>query len=224
MPERKEDWMKLKTFAVLGLGKYGKGVADELMNRGAEVLVVDRDEELIRQYAGRYTQAVAADLTDVNAIRELGLGSMDAVIVTMAQNLEACIMCVMIAKESGVRTVIVKAETPRKGEILQRIGADRVVFPERESGIRTAFRLMSHDVIQFFDLSSELFFVEMVPKDAWVGHTLAELNLRSRHGINVIAARRGLSVEIVNDPSTVVKKDEPLLIVVEKKALEALDI
>ena len=105
---------------MLGLGKFGIGVADELMERGAEVLVVDRNERLIEQHAGKYTQAVIADLADVEQIKELGLGNMDAVIVSMAQDLEASIMCVMIARESGVHRIIAKAENTRKGEILHR--------------------------------------------------------------------------------------------------------
>ena len=214
--------MKQKAFAVLGLGKYGKGVADELMARGAEVLVADKNRELIEQNAGRYTQAVTADLTDVTAIRELGLGDMDAVIVTMAQDLEASIMCVMIAKECGVRRVIAKAETPRKGEILKKIGADRIVYPERESGIRTAFRLMSRDIIQFFDLSSELAFLEIKPRDEWEGRSLSDLSLRAKYGINVIAVRKGENVRAINDPSTIIRKNEPLLVVMQKDDFEKL--
>ena len=151
--------MNKKAFAVLGLGKFGIGVADELMERGAEVLVVDRNERLIEQHAGKYTQAVIADLADVEQIKELGLGNMDAVIVSMAQDLEASIMCVMIAKESGVHRIIAKAENTRKGEILKKVGATQIIYPEQESGARTALQLMSRDILQFFDLSSDLVFV-----------------------------------------------------------------
>ena len=215
--------MNKKAFAVLGLGKFGIGVADELMERGAEVLVVDRNERLIEQHAGKYTQAVIADLADVEQIKELGLGNMEAVIVSMAQDLEASIMCVMIARESGVHRIIAKAENTRKGEILKKVGATQIIYPEQESGARTALQLMSRDILQFFDLSSDLVFVEMIPRKEWEGKVLSELKLRPRYGINVVAVRKSEKVQPVNNPDIVIRKEEPLLIVISKEQLEKLE-
>ena len=215
--------MNKKAFAVLGLGKFGIGVADELMERGAEVLVVDRNERLIEQHAGKYTQAVIADLADVEQIKELGLGNMEAVIVSMAQDLEASIMCVMIARENGVHRIIAKAENTRKGEILKKVGATQIIYPEQESGARTALQLMSRDILQFFDLSSDLVFVEMIPRKEWEGKVLSELKLRPRYGINVVAVRKGEKVQPVNNPDIVIRKEEPLLIVISKEQLEKLE-
>ena len=216
--------MNKKPFAVLGLGKFGRGVADELAERGAEVLVVDRDERVIEQNASKYTQAIIAELTDENEIRQLGLGNMDTVIVCMAENLEASIMCVMAARESGVHRIIAKAENQRKGEILKKVGATRIVYPERESGIRTAFQLMSRDILQFFDLSSDLVFVEMEPRKEWDGKKISDLELRSKYGINVIAIRRGEKVQTVINLDTVIRKEEPLLTVISKENLEKLEL
>jgi len=215
--------MKTKTFAVLGLGRFGMGVADELMDKGAEVLAVDRDERLIEENARKYTQAVIADLTDADEIRQLGLGSMDAVIVAMSENLEASIMCVMMAKESGVHRVIAKAGNRRKGEILKKVGADQIVFPEQESGIRTAFQLMFHDVLRFFDLTSDLVIVEMEPRREWCGKTLCELDLRKRYGINVIAFRKEDKVFDVSSENMMIQKGETLLIVMTKENLEKFE-
>ena len=208
---------------MLGLGKFGIGVADELMERGAEVLVVDKNERLIEQHAGKYTQAVIADLADVEQIKELGLGNMEAVIVSMAQDLEASIMCVMIARESGVHRIIAKAENTRKGEILKKVGATQIIYPEQESGARTALQLMSRDILQFFDLSSDLVFVEMIPRKEWEGKVLSELKLRPRYGINVVAVRKSEKVQPVNNPDIVIRKEEPLLIVISKEQLEKLE-
>ena len=215
--------MKSKTFAVLGLGRFGMGVADELMDKGAEVLAVDRDERLIEENARKYTQAVIADLTDADEIRQLGLGSMDAVIVAMSENLEASIMCVMIAKESGVHRVIAKAGNRRKGEILKKVGADQIVFPEQESGIRAAFQLMFDDVLRFFDLTSDLVIVEMEPHREWCGKTLFELNLRKRYGINVIAFRKDDKVFDVSSENPIIQKGETMLIVTTKENLDKLE-
>ena len=215
--------MKQKAFAVLGLGSFGMGAANELTERGAEVLVVDRNERLIEENAKRFTQAVIADLTDPEAIGQLGLGSMDAVIVDMSQDLEASIMCVMVAKEKGVHRVIAKAENKRKSDILKKVGADQIVFPEQESGTRTAFQLMFPDILRFFDLSSDLVIVEMQPREEWCGRTLLELELRKKHGINVIAFRRGDKVYDVRSESDMIRSGESMLIVTSKENLEKLE-
>lgn len=215
--------MKQKAFAVLGLGSFGMGAANELTERGAEVLVVDRNERLIEENAKRFTQAVIADLTDPEAIGQLGLGSMDAVIVDMSQDLEASIMCVMVAKEKGVHRVIAKAENKRKSEILKKVGADQIVFPEQESGTRTAFQLMFPDILRFFDLSSDLVIVEMQPREEWCGRTLLELELRKKHGINVIAFRRDDKVYDVRSESDMIRSGESMLIVTTKDNLEKLE-
>ena len=215
--------MKQKAFAVLGLGSFGMGAANELTERGAEVLVVDQNERLIEENAKRFTQAVIADLTDPEAIGQLGLGSMDAVIVDMSQDLEASIMCVMVAKEKGVHRVIAKAENKRKSDILKKVGADQIVFPEQESGTRTAFQLMFPDILRFFDLSSDLVIVEMQPREEWCGRTLLELELRKKHGINVIAFRRGDKVYDVRSESDIIQSGESMLIVMTKDNLETLE-
>ena len=216
--------MKQKAFAVLGLGSFGMGAANELTERGAEVLVVDRNERLIEENAKRFTQAVIADLTDPEAIGQLGLGSMDAGIVDMSQDLEASSMCVMVAKEKGVHRVIAKAENKRKSEILKKVGADQIVFPEQESGTRTAFQLMFPDILRFFDLSSDLVIVEMQPREEWCGKTLLELELRKKHGINVIAFRRGDKVYDVRSESDMIQSGESMLIVMTKDNLETLEV
>ncbi len=218
--------MNRKTFAVLGLGKFGRGVADGLAERGAEVLAVDKDERVVEQNASKYTQAIIADLTDSDEIQQLGLENMDAVIIGMSENLEASIMCVMAARECGVKKIIAKVESQRKGEILKKIGATDIVYPERESGTRTAFRLLSRDIMQFFDLSSDLVFVEMVPLKEWDGRKLSELELRVRHGINVIAVRRGEKVHPITHfdaKEMVIHREEPLLIVISREELDKLE-
>ena len=215
--------MKNKTFAVLGLGNFGMSVADELMAGGAEVLVADRNEQLIEENAGRYTQAVIADLKDADEIQQLGLGNMDAVIVCMSQDLEASIMCVMIAKENGVHRVIAKAKNNRISKILKKTGADLIVFPEKESGIQTACKLLSRDILQLFDLTSDLVIAEMMPHKKWCGKTLSELNLRAKYGINVIAFRKGDKVQEISYNDKVIEDDEPLLVVATKENLEKLE-
>ena len=215
--------MRKKTFAVLGLGNFGMSIADELMKRGAEVLVADKNVQLIEENASRYTQAVIADFTDVDEIRQLGLGNMDAVVVCMSQDLEASIMCVMVAKESGVHRVIAKAENERKSVILKKVGADRTVIPEQESGIRTAFQLLSGDELKYFELTDNLVIAELEPRREWSGKMLSELDLRKKYGINVIAVRKGGRMKEVLSPETIIGNGEMLLIVTDKENLERLE-
>ena len=126
--------MAKKSFAVLGMGRFGRGVALALAQNGEEVMIVDKIGENIDQYASQVTYAIVADLADEEAVQDLGLGNMDAVIVAMGMDLEASILSVMIAKESGAKEVIAKAKSRRMGEILLRVGADRVIYPEEEMG------------------------------------------------------------------------------------------
>ncbi|MBO4389289.1 MAG: TrkA family potassium uptake protein [Lachnospiraceae bacterium] len=207
----------MKSIAVLGLGKYGSAVADALMEGGAEVMVVDYNEDLVDRYSDRVTHALIADLSDAKAVAGLGIGNMDAVVVCMAMDLEASIISIMVAKEQGVPLVIAKARSRRMGEILKKIGADQIVYPEEESGNRTARKLITSDFLEFFDLSDDLCIIEMVPKEQWVGQSLKALNLRGKFGINVVAIRNGERVNAVINPDRPLEKSDSLLMVVNKE-------
>ena len=136
--------MKLKqTYAVFGLGRYGKAVAKELVKSGAEVLAVDRNEIVVNAAAAELPYCKCADVTDPEVIRQLGIASIDVVIISMASNLEACVLVTMLCKEIGVKTVIAKCSSEMNCKILSKVGADRVVFPERDSGVRLAKNLLS---------------------------------------------------------------------------------
>lgn len=211
-----------KSFAVIGVGRFGSSVALSLMESGAEVLIVDNNAERVNDLADRVTCAITADVSDPEAMKNLGLSNMDAVVVAMAQELEASIMSVMLAKEQGVPVVIAKARNARMGDILQRVGADRIVYPEFESGIRTAKKLISSDFLEFFDLSENISLVEMLPKPSWVGHTLKELNLRRKYNVNVIAIKSNQEIVGTVNPDEPLKAENPILVTVDKKNLKKL--
>ncbi len=213
--------MKMKSFVVFGLGKFGQAVADKLMEGGADVMVVDSDEAIIEQYSTKATSAICADLTEASSIQALGVSNMDCAIIAMSMNLEASIMCVMISKESGVSHVAAKASSARMGEILKKVGADEIIFPEEESGYRTAKSLLSNNFLDFFDISEEISIVEIKPLKSWVGHSLRELNLRKKFGVNVIAIRDGEFKEYI-DPELPLKADVPLLVMVHNKNLHKI--
>ena len=214
--------MKYNSFVVFGLGKFGQAVADKLILSGADVMVVDNDEDIIESYSAKATTAIVADLTDPAAIKALGISNIDCAVVAMGMSLEASIMCTMISKECGVKWVVAKSGNARMGAVLTKVGADEIVYPEEESGIRTAKGLISSNFLEYFELNDDICLVEMAPKDKWVGKSLKELNLRKKYGINVVAIKDGIVKEYV-DPDEPLRGNNPLLILIHKKNLEKLD-
>jgi len=214
--------MKYTSFVVFGLGKFGQAVADKLIDAGADVMVVDNNEDVIESYSSKATSAIEADLTDPAAIKALGIANIECAVVAMGMSLEASIMCTMVAKESGVKWVVAKAGNDRMGAVLSKIGADEIIFPEEESGIRTARGLLTNNFLEYFEVSDEICLIEMLPKEKWVGKSLKELNLRKKYGLNVVGIRDGVVNEFV-DPDVPLKKDETLLILIHKNNLSKLD-
>ncbi|SDB58292.1 TrkA family potassium uptake protein [Butyrivibrio sp. INlla16] len=214
--------MKYNSFVVFGLGKFGQAVADKLIESGADVMVVDNDADIIDSYSAKATTAIEADLTDPAAIKALGISNIDCAVVAMGMSLEASIMCTMISKEYGVKWVVAKSSNERMGSVLSKIGADEVIYPEEESGIRTARGLISSNFLEYFEVSDDICLIEMLPKEKWVGKSLKELNLRKKYGINVVAIKDGVVNEYV-DPDVPLKAKEALLMLIHKKNLSKLD-
>ena len=206
--------MKLKqTYAVFGLGRFGKAVAKELVKSGAEVLAVDRNELVVNAAAAELPYCKCADVTDPEVIRQLGIASIDVVIISMASNLEACVLVTMLCKEIGVKTVIAKCSSEMNCKILSKVGADRVVFPERDSGVRLAKNLLSSGFVDMIELSKDISMVEMEVKPEWEGKTLIELNLRKKYSVNVVAIIRGSEINTLIDPEKPLSKDETLIVI-----------
>lgn len=181
-----------KSYAVLGLGKFGKSVALNLMKDGAEVLAVDQKEELVRDIVDYVTCcSCCADVTHMEVMNSIGLEGNGWACHATAESLEASVMALMIAKEIGVPYILAKADGRLKGEILKRIGADEVVYPEEEMGARTAYNLVSGKVMDLFDLSSKTSIVEIHLKKGWVGKNLRQLDIRGKYNINVVAIHSG---------------------------------
>jgi len=212
-----------KSVVVFGLGQFGKSLALNLSSAGADVMAVDRDEELVSSIAGEVTQAKVADLENADAIKELGIGNMDVAVVAIASNLTASILSVVISKEEGIPYVIAKCSNDRMGTILLKTGADKIIFPEAEMGARTARVLTSTDFLDFFSIDDNLCVVEMKPRADWIGKSLKQLNLREKYNINVAAVRSHNELHATFDPNKPLKENSDLLIVVERKSLNNLN-
>ena len=202
-----------KTYAVFGLGRYGYAVAKELVQSGAEVLAVDINEQLVNSAVLDIPYCKCADITSPEVIKQLGISNMDVVIVSMASNLEASVMAIMHCKAAGVKTVIAKCANEMHKNILSRVGADKVVFPEYESGVRLAKNLLSSGFVDVVELSNEVSIVELEVKPDWVGKTLTDLHLRKRFGLNVIAFRMNDSLQLSIDPLLKLSKDMKLVVI-----------
>ena len=211
-----------QTYAVFGLGRYGRAVAKELVKNGVEVLAVDMDEELVNSAVTEIPYCRCADVTDAEVIKQLGIANIDVVIIAMATNLEASVMATMLCKENGVKTVIAKCANEMNYKILSKVGADRVVFPESESGIRLAKNLLSSGFVDIIDLSEDASMIELEVREEWVGKSLLELNLRRKYSINVVAIVREEEVCINIEPEKPLEKSMKLIVIANVSKLSKL--
>lgn len=211
-----------KTYAVLGLGRYGTAVAKELVENGKEVIAVDRNQKNVNDAAAYLPVCKCADVTDAEVLAQLDIGSVDTVIVCMASNLEASVMAVTLCKEAGVKTVITKCANEMHQKILLRVGADYVVFPENESGIRLAKNLVSSGFVDMISLSKDVSVVEIDVKAEWCGKNLIELNLRKKYGFNIVAIKKGGKVNVNVNPEQVLDSETTLIVIANTTKLGRL--
>ena len=211
-----------KTYAVFGLGRYGTAVAKELVDNGMEVIAVDHNERNVNAAAMDLPICKCADVTDPDVIRQLGIANVDVVIIAMASNLEASVMAVALCKEVGVKTVIAKCANEMHQKILTRVGADKVVFPENESGIRLAKNLLSSGFVDMVSLAKNVSMIELDVKPEWVGKNLIELNLRKKYSINVVALRQDDAVSVDIDPHAALMEGDKLIVIANTEKLGKL--
>ncbi len=211
-----------QSYAVFGLGRYGRSVARELVRSGAEVLAVDRNEAVVNGLIGELPLCKCADITDPEVFKALDIGGMDVVIIAMAENLEAAVMATMLCKEAGVPQVIVKCANEMHCRILSKVGADQVVVPEYESGTRLAKNLLSAGFIDMVDLAENISVLHFDIRPEWIGKTLTELNLRKKYGINVVAMEQGGKVSTEIDPTLPLQKEMQLIIIADPAKLKKI--
>jgi trk system potassium uptake protein TrkA len=181
--------MERKQFIVIGMGRFGQSVARTLTSMGKEVLAVDKDEEHVNDIAPHVTHAVQADATDEKALNALGLRNFDVALVTIGDDIQSSILVTLLCKEMGVHHVVAKAQTELHAKVLLKIGADRVIFPERDMGVRLAHNLAAANVIDYIQVSDELRVLEIGVTPSWAGKSLIDLDFRKKYGVNVIAIK-----------------------------------
>lgn len=210
----------MKSYCVIGLGRFGLNLSKELIKLGHEVMVIDKDKNALKQVTDLATYAIEANVLNEAALREAGIGNYECVIVGTAEEPQVAIMATMIAKESGVPMVVAKASDDLHARVLKRVGADKIVFPEKESGIRLAHLLGSKGIVDFIPLDEGVSIVEMVPKKEWWDKTLLELDLRRKYKISVIAIKNGGRVNTVPQAESKITRHDTLIVIGESADIE----
>lgn len=215
--------MKARQFAVIGIGRFGASVAAKLYEMGYDVLAIDTSESRIDGIVDRVTHAVVADSTSETALKSLGISNFDVVIVAIGQDIQASILTTLVLKEMGVKQIVTKALTEQHGKVLQKIGSDRIVFPERDMGIRVANNLAVTNVLDFIELSPDFSIVEFIATDEMVGKSLKELDLRARFGVNVLAIRTAdKNISVSPSASDKIEAGDLLIMVGENTSLQRM--
>ena len=213
----------MKSYVVIGLGRFGTELATRLYARGEEVMVIDTDEQLIDKIADRVTRAVAADARDLDVLTKLGVENFDHAVVAVGSDLASSALITMNLKSLNVPYILCKAHDDTYREILERLGANKVIIPEREVADKLALGMTQAGVMEYIELSQEFGIVEMEPIAEWVGKTIRELELRTRYGVNVIAVRsEGDAIKIPPDIDTPLPEDVVMVMLGKYEMFESL--
>src|SRR5699024_3809652 len=186
----------IRDFAVIGLGRFGGSICKELSEEGMQVLAIDMNEERINQYKDIASYAVIADSTNETALRELGIDSIDHVIIAIGDNIQASILTTAILTDLGIKKITVKAQNDHHERILEKIGAHQVIHPERHMGRRIAHSIISNNILDYLDLSEQHSIVEVKASDKMIGKTLLQLDIRVHYGCNVVAIKQGSNINV----------------------------
>lgn len=215
--------MKTKQFVIFGLGRFGISLATTLAEAGYEVMVVDKSEEAIQEIAAIVTHAVQADAADIDTLKSLGIRNFDVAVVAIGKDIQSSIMTTLLLKELGIPYVIAKASSEIHERVLKKIGADRIILPEQEMGMRIATNLISGNILDYIQLSSEFSIVEIAILPEWRNRTIIEIDPRGVYGINVIAVQRKGNIEISPTPDFIIEPEDLLVVVGSNKQLQLLE-
>lgn len=215
--------MSSKQFVIIGLGRFGASVAKTLYALGHDVLAIDSNEDLVQEISDSVTHAVQMDATDENALRTLGIRNFDVAVVTIGANIQASVMATLLVKDMGIKYIIAKGNSDLHAKVLYKIGADRVILPEKDMGIRVAHNLVSSSILDYIELSPDYSIIEIESPKEWHGKNMKDLSLRSKYGINVMAIKRHNEVNISPDASDIIEKDDIVVAIGSAEDLTKLE-
>lgn len=210
----------MKSYFVIGLGRFGTEVARKLYELGCEVLVVDKDSDLVQQISQDVTQAVVADARDKDVLRALGAKSFDCAVVAIGDNLADSVLATMNVKELGIPRVVCKASDETHRQVLLKLGADQVVIPEQEYADRLARSLSSHNVLDYIELSEDYGIIEVPAPKSWVDKSLKELHVRAKLGVNILAVKQGSQINVSPSADYAIGQQDILVVLGDTQALK----
>ncbi len=213
----------MKQFVVIGLGRFGSAVANTLYNMGYEVMGIDISEERTQNAKDFTTHAVQVDAIDENSLKSLGVRNFDVAIVGIGQDIQASILTTLILKEMGIEYVVAKAQNELHGKVLYKTGADRVIFPERDMGVRVANNLTSTNILDYIELAPDYSIVEITAPDFMVGKSLKEVDLRAKLGVNVVAIKSGKDISVSPTADTIIKDGDILVAIGNNDKLKKIE-
>ncbi|WP_416151105.1 potassium channel family protein [Salipaludibacillus sp. HK11] len=212
-----------KQFAVIGLGRFGGSICSALSEQGVEVLAIDTDEDKINKYASIATHAAVADTTDENTLKSLGIRNFDHVIVAIGDNIQSSILTTLMLVEQGVNHITVKAQNDYHEKVLNKIGAHKVVHPERDMGIRIAHNIVSKNVLDYLELSDEYSIVELIAGKTVDGRTLIDLDIRAKYGCNIMAIKREDDINVSPAATEELKKNDIVIVIGADKDINQME-
>ena len=212
----------MKSYVVIGLGRFGQTLARQLCRLGAEVLAMDVHNDLVQQVADEVTHAVVGDAQDKDVLRALGVRDFDCAIVAIGSNLAASVLTVMNLQELEVPYIICKAHDETHSRVLQKLGVNKVVIPEQENAARLARSLNSHNVLDYIELSEDYGILELPAPKTWIGKTLKELNIRAKIGVNIIAVENGNQTNVSPSADYQVREGDIMVVLGDNYSLEAV--
>lgn len=215
--------MRKKQFIVIGLGRFGTSVAETLYGLGNDVLAVDSDEEIVQNISERVTHAVQLDANDENSLRALGIGNFDVAIISIGSDIQASILATLLVKDMGVKHIIAKANDALHAKVLYKIGANRVIFPERDMGVRVAHNLCSSNILDYIELSPDFSIAEIASPKEWENKNLRDLNLRATYGINVVAIKRSNEIDVSPSPDEVIQPGDIIVAIGGTQELNSIE-
>lgn len=215
--------MAKKQFVVIGLGRFGQAVAKALYNLNEDVLAIDENESLVQEMSEEVTHAVCMNATDEHALSTLGIRNFDVAIVSIGDNLQASIMITLILKEAGVEYIVAKGSNELHAKVLKKVGADRIVLPEKDMGIRVAHNLVSTNILDFVELSPDYAIIEINAPTEWHNKDILEINVRAKYGVNLIAIKKGDDINVSPRAMDIIREGDVLVMIGSSEDLATLE-
>lgn len=212
----------MKSFIIIGLGRFGQSLAKTLVELGHDVLGVDRSESIVQQLSDEITHVVQAEADNEDFLKSVGIKNFDAAVVAIGDDIQSSIITTVLLKELGVKYILAKAQNDLHAKILYKVGADKVIFPERDMGVRAANMLVSNNIIDIIELSPDYSIMEITPPPAWLGKSIGELSVRVRYGVYIIAIRRSSEINVMPNANMVFEEGDVIAVIGNNSSLKSL--